>query len=250
LADQPTELEPVIRELNGLLERIEKTLLRERTLTSNVAHELRTPISGLLCTLEVTLNRLRSPQEYYESATECFEIAKRLNWLVNNLLSVARIETGNVPLQMDELTLGDSLMEWWRPFAARASERGLRVDWAIDRSATITTDTEFFRVIITNLFDNAVSYAPEGGMVRVEAHSDGGLSVTNNAVALTDDMVQHVFDPFWRRSESRDGEVAHAGLGLSLSRKIMDLLGGRISAQIKQPGNWFVVRLEWLARSS
>jgi two-component system heavy metal sensor histidine kinase CusS len=240
----PAELEPVTQELNCLLERVEKALVRERTLTSNVAHELRTPIAGLLATLEVTLNRLRSPEEYRESATECLEIAKRMSWLVSNLLSIARIEAGNVRLQNRDVMMESALTEWWRPFEARAVERGLQVDWQIEPCASIETDPEFFRVVVTNLFDNAVSYAPKGGTIRVAAASDGTLSVANPANGLNADVIQHAFEPFWRSTEVRDGEVAHAGLGLNLCKKIVELLGGRISAQITEPERLFTVELE------
>jgi len=244
LPQQPAELQPVTRELNRLLERVEKALVRERTLTSNVAHELRTPIAGLLSTLEVTLNRLRSPEEYRESAVECFEIAKRMNWLVNNLLSIARIEAGNVQLQHQEVRIEDVLPEWWRPFEPRAVERGLRIDWQIQPGTKIKTDPEFLRVVVTNLFDNAVSYAPEGGTIRVEANSEGSVSVANQASAMNAEAIQQAFDPFWRNTDSRDAQVAHAGLGLKLCKKIVELLGGRISAQLKEPESLFVVRLE------
>ena len=244
LSQQPAELEPVTRELNRLLERVEQALLRERTLTSNVAHELRTPIAGLLSTLEVTLNRLRSPEDYRESAGECFEIAKRMNWLVNNLLSIARIEAGNVQLQNQEVSIESVLPEWWKPFETRAGERGLHVDWRIEPGVSVATDPEFLRVVVTNLFDNAVSYAPEGGTIRIEANSEGTVLVANQALALNADVINHAFDPFWRNNESRDAQVAHAGLGLNLCQKIVELLGGRISAQLKEPESLFVVRLE------
>jgi signal transduction histidine kinase len=244
LPEQPAELEPVTRELNHLLERVEKALVRERTLTSNVAHELRTPIAGLLSTLEVTLNRLRPAAEYKESAEECFEIAKRMNWLVNNLLSLARIEAGNVQLQHQEVRIETVLTEWWKPFETRAGERGLRIDWRIEPGARMETDPEFLRVVVTNLFDNAVSYAAEGGTIRVEANPAGTVSVANQAAALNAEGIQHAFDPFWRNTGSRDGPVAHAGLGLNLCKQIVELLGGRISARIQEPESWFVVRLE------
>lgn len=244
LPRQPMELEPVTEELNRLLERVEKALVRERTLTSNVAHELRTPIAGLLSTLEVTLTRLRSREEYRESAAECFEVAKRMNWLVNNLLSIARIEAGNVQLQRHDLGIGSALAEWWKPFEGRAAGRGLRVEWQIDPGARVETDPEFFRVVVTNLFDNAVSYAPEGGTIRVQATSEGAISVANPANGLNAEVIERAFEPFWRSTDSPDGNVAHAGLGLNLCKKIIELLGGRISAQLEQPDGSFVVRLE------
>jgi signal transduction histidine kinase len=244
LARQPDELKPVTDELNLLLERIEKTLTRERTLTSNVAHELRTPLAGLLCTLEVTLNRLRSPEEYRQSTEECLEIAKRLHWLVNNLLSITRIEAGNVQLQNRSLTLEHTLPEWWKPFAGRAEDRDLRVVWDLEPGSRIETDPEFLRVVVNNLFDNAVSYTPDGGTIRIEVRSPGVISVANPAADLDAATVEHVFDPFWRNGSAREEAGAHTGLGLSLAKKIVELLGGRISAQVHEPDRRFIVRMQ------
>lgn len=244
LLNQPAELEPVVDELNSLLERVEKALVRERTLTSNVAHELRTPIAGLLSTLEVTLNRLRSPAEYRESTQECFEIAKRMHWLVNNLLSITRIEAGNLQLRHQLVSIENALTEWWNPFAARADERNLRVEWMIQPDASIKTDPEFLRVVVTNLFDNALSYTPEGGTIRIEANSQGVVSIANQTIDLDAKTVERVFDPFWRFTDSREGAAAHAGLGLSLCKKIIELLGGRIQARVHESKGLFIVQLD------
>jgi signal transduction histidine kinase len=240
----PAELQPVVNELNRLLERIEAALVRERNLTSNVAHELRTPVAGMLSTLEVTLSRLRSGEEYRESTAECLEIAKRMNWLINNLLSITRIEAGNVQLHRQTVKIERALSEWWSPFAERAHDRCLEVTWEIAPGAKLQTDPEFLRVVMTNLFDNAVSYTPEGGAIHIKADLQANISVANNALGLNEAVVQRVFDPFWRNSESREQVGKHAGLGLDLCKKIVTLLGGRITAQIKEPEGMFEVRLE------
>lgn len=240
----PTELVPVVAELNQLLERIDTTLTRERTLTSNVAHELRTPVAGMLSILEVTLNRLRSREEYRESTQECFDIAKRMHWLVSNLLSVARIEANNFELQPKRIELRPTFQEWWRPFAEHARAREIDVAWEIDSQSTIETDPEFLRVVVSNLFDNATSYTPRGGVIRIAADETGCITVANETIDIKPEEVAHVFDPLWRNSEARENAGTHAGLGLSLCRKIVELLGGKISAAIKESGPLFVVRIE------
>lgn len=72
--------------------------------------------------------------------------------------------------------------EWWQPFTARADERGLRVAWAIEPASTLRTDSEFLRVVMDSLFDNAVSYTPDGGTIRIEAGASGEISVANHAL--------------------------------------------------------------------
>jgi signal transduction histidine kinase len=241
LPRQPTELEPVTRELNRLLERVDEALERERMLTSSMAHELRTPIAGLLATLEVTLNRVRSGAEYQESARECFEIAKRMNWLVANLLSLARLEAGNVKLHPQPIALDTALAEWWKPFESQAQERRLRVAWKVEPGMCLRTDPEFLRVVVTNLFDNAVSYAREGGPICIEAGRDGVINVANEAVAVNAETVRRAFDLYWRSIESPEQKTGHAGVGLNLCRRIVELLGGRIGVEFREVGQMFVV---------
>jgi two-component system heavy metal sensor histidine kinase CusS len=240
----PIELAPVVRELNHLLERVETTLKRERTLTSNVAHELRTPIAGILSIIEVTLARLRSPEEYRESTEECFEIAKRMHWLVLNLLSVARIEAKNIQLLNRPLDLKRALIEWWEPFSSRVSARRIQVHWDVPPTAGVETDPEYLRIVVSNLFDNAASYTPDGGSIRITVAPEGRISVANQTPDLKSETEKHVFDPFWRHSPSREDSDLHAGLGLSLCRRIMELLGGRISAEVQESKKMFEVRLE------
>jgi signal transduction histidine kinase len=241
----PRELEPVAAELNRLLERVEGALVRERNLTSNAAHELRTPIAGLLTTLEVMLGKDRDPDEYRDAGVECFEIAKRMHWLVNNLLSLSRIEAGKVQLEHRTVALAEALREWWAPFDMRARGRGLSVVWEIDAGARVETDPDFLRVVLTNLFDNAVSYVPPGGKVLVRADARGHITVGNDAVDVSEAVARQALAPFWRGSEARDGTGVHAGLGLSLSEKIVSLLGGRLRAMAGEPADWFEVRLDW-----
>ena len=244
LARTPDELQPVVQELNQLLDNVEQALVRERLLTSNVAHELRNPIAGLLSILEVTLGRLRSTDEYVESTEECFEIAKRMHWLVNNLLSIARIESGNIQLVSQEIKVIESMQQWWTPFNSSAKERHLKISWEIPEEFTLETDPEFLRVVVTNLYDNAVSYAPENGEILIRLNESNQICIANQTMDLQPEIVERVFDPFWRRSESRENPGVHAGLGLNLCRKIIELLGGRIEASLAQESEMFEVRFQ------
>jgi signal transduction histidine kinase len=243
LRQAPAELRPVLDELNRLLERVEAALVRERNLTSSVAHELRTPVAGLLNILEVALSRPRSVQEYHEASKESLDIAARSNWLINNLLSMTRIEAGNVQLHRHLVELEPVLRQWWTPFAARAEARGMRVVWEIEPAAKLETDPEFLRVVVTNLFDNAVSYTPEGGTIRIQSDRPGNILVSNQALGLTAATSARVFDPCWRNDGARESGSHHAGLGLHLCQKIVALLGGRITARVREQDSIFEVSL-------
>ncbi len=244
LENPPVELKPVVDELNDLLGRVEDALRRERNLTSNVAHELRTPIAGLLSTLEVTLSRDRAAEEYQEASADCLEIAKRMHWLVNNLLSIARVEAGNIELHDHIVELKTSFQDWWAPFAESAAAKNLTVRWEVHDHARLETDPEFLRVVVSNLFDNAVSYTTPGGTILVQA-TDTCITIGNDVVDVSPEIAQRVFEPFWRSEESREEVGAHAGLGLSLCQKIVRILGGRIDVALADPGDVFQVSLRF-----
>jgi two-component system phosphate regulon sensor histidine kinase PhoR len=137
----------------------------------------------------------------------------------------------------------DVLQECWRPLADRARERGLHVEWEVDRALALDTDREKLRLILTNVLDNAVSYADTGGRVEIETASRDGfvqVSVANTGSHLSQEEAEHVFERFWRADEARAATGVHCGLGLSLCRQLMDLLGGSIRVE-STPGATFRV---------
>lgn len=243
LLNTTSELEPVINEINSLLERVEAAFRRERVMTSNVAHELRTPVAGLLSSLEVILSGEREVEEYKASGEECLKIATRMHWLVNNLMSLSRLEAGQVKVRREVVELENELRLRWRPFVKMGLAKKLRLVWEIEKGFRLETDVDYLRVVVRNLFDNAVSYVPEGGTIRITANAREGIVIGNDVVGLDQETVYRVFDPFWRSSEEREGERSHVGLGLSLSKKVVELLGGQISAHLSEDRKWFEVRV-------
>lgn len=225
---QSAELIPITNEINSLLDRLEDVLKREREMTSNVAHELRTPVSGLLSNLEVLLSSERTVEEYKETSNECLKIATRMHWLVNNLLSLTRLEAGNISLSYQEIDLESELRMWWRPFAEIAHNKSHQVVWGVPKGMKLRTDPNYLRVVLRNLFDNAVAYTPDGGRIQITADREGVLAVANTISEKDKKLDSRVFTPFWRGSEEREGESHHLGLGLSLSRKVAEILGGEI----------------------
>ena len=238
----PSELRPVARRIDDLLRRLEATFAREKAFTADVAHELRTPLSGLRTTIEVMLSKPREPAQYREALDDCLAIANRLQSLVDNLLSLAQLESGRVALTREPVQLDYLLREAWRPFAELAAKRGVTVEWRPSAPVFVDSDPVKLRIVFSNLFDNAVSYVPDGGTVTVGltvTGSDCAVLVANTGSTLPDDQVVQVFDRFWRGDRSRAIGL-HCGLGLSLCQRIISLLGGRIAATSSVGGTFAV----------
>ena len=234
--DMPTEIQPVAVKLNDLLERLESAFYRERTLTADVAHELRTPIAGVRSTIEVALSRVRNPEEYQESLTDCLTIAAVMQSLVENLLMLARLDAGQVTSRAEQIDLQELVTSSFKPLSDRAGEKNLDLHIDLPEGLSCTTDREILSIIMSNLLNNAVSYADVGGTIEVIGKTtDNGamITVANAGCTLLADVIPNVFDRFWRGDKARANTGSHCGLGLSLVKQCMDFLGGLAEVEIK-----------------
>lgn len=229
----PSELKPVVAQLNALLARVDDTLRREQEFTAGAAHELRTPLAGIRGKLEVALSRERTPEQHREFAQSCLDISVQMQAIVENLLTLARSgNSGDAPEPVD---LRQALRAAWKPFAERAEQRGVQVDWEFGGEGMLNTRRNALHVIATNLFENAANYVNEGGRIEIsaEAGPDGlRLEVANTGCTLDPNQVERVFEPFWRADEVRTGGQAHAGLGLAICRRLAKAAGGEIAVQV------------------
>jgi len=231
VARAPSELRPVIEQLNALLARVDDTLRREHEFTAGAAHELRTPLAGLRGKLELALTRDRTPEQHREFEQSGLEITLQMQALVENLLSLARAGAAEARSAVD---LREALRAAWKPHAETAEKRKLSVDWEfIGEQASAPPHA--LQLIAGNLFENAVSYTNEGGRIEIaaEAGTEGlRLEVANTGCTLAPQQAEQVFEPFWRADQVRTGGQAHAGLGLAICRRLVRANGGSITAQI------------------
>ena len=237
LESSPQEVLPVVQRLNELLERLDAAMAREKTFSADVAHELRTPLAGLETTLEVCASRRRDPDAYHDVVSKCLKVTQGMHAMVNNLLTLARADSNALNVQSESTDVAAFLDECWRPFAERATQRGLRVEWAIAAAPPVPLDREQVRLILSNLFENAVSYSNDGGWMRIAAETSAAsmsITVSNSGCVLNSDDLPHIFERFWRGDKSRTDIGVHCGLGLALCRRIVEVLGGTITAQVSE----------------
>ena len=223
----PTELAPISEQLNQLLQRLEASFERERRFSSDLAHEIRTPIAELKTMSEVALKW--PDQAGAKTHAEALDIACQLESMVETLLALARWESGEQPLKEEPVTLADFLGQSWEPYSRDADERKLETSWNLDESE-IQTDRSLLQHIITNLYSNAVEYTPAGGCIEVTALS-GSVRISNSAPGLASEDVERLFDRYWRGDSSRS-DSSHAGLGLALAKACAKALGFTLSADL------------------
>jgi len=233
VANTPLELVPVVDQLNALIGRLGAAFTREQTLTAHAAHELRTPLTGLRSTLEVCLKRPRGSEEYREAARDCLEITLMMQSMIERLLELNR----RGEPRLERAPLGELVDEAWDAYAERADERGLELAKHFPEQLELVTDLEDLSRVLANLLENAINYADEGSTIDVSAASgpDGlRIVVTNEASSAPEDVAEHAFDVFWRADVSRSDVGVHAGLGLSLCKRIVEALGGQVEASLHE----------------
>lgn len=239
----PRELLPIIDRLNDMLARLESAFTRERAFTADVAHELRTPLAGLETSLEVCSSRVRKPQEYQKVLGRCLGVVRQMHAMVDSLLTLARADAGTLAVARKSFSLDELLDESWAAFAGRAGQRNLRITRIGNLDGLIDSDREKLRQVLHNVFDNAVSYADEGGTIAIELielPESVSLEVANSGSRLSNDQAQHAFERFWRGDAARSNTGAHCGLGLAISRELLQVVGGSIEVSSADGGEFRV----------
>lgn len=227
----PAELVPVAESLNDWLGRLEASFDRERRFSSHAAHELRTPLAELKSMAE--LGAMWPEEATPERCAEMVMVANELEALLEKLSLLARADAGRQPVQREEVNLESSIGSVISRVEGRAQEKRLRFDSRIS-GETINTDPVLWGAILQNLLGNAVSHAPEGSVITIEA-SPEGLAVINRAPDLDREDLERIFERFWRKDESHSG-YGHSGLGMSIVKACAGLLGAECKATLSEEG--------------
>jgi heavy metal sensor kinase len=243
----PAELKPIVERLTTTLEQLRRAFDREKQAAADISHELRTPLSAMLTTLDLALRKPRSGEEYRELLQDCRLSGQQMSQLVERLLILARIDAGvdNLrPLELDATGLADQCAALVRPLA---DARGLRLRVHHDKPVLITADPNKLREVVTNLLHNAIQYNRPNGSIELKVGRKNGsleMIVEDTGIGINSEARTHIFERFYRADPSRHADGLHAGLGLSIVKGYVDLMGGSISVESTEGvGSAFRVQL-------
>lgn len=220
--DVPEELRAITRQLNGLLGRLVGVFQRERRFTSNVAHELATPISELRALTDVALRFANEPAATLNVARDANAIALQMERIVRVLLALGRSQSGRAQIRWEEFDASEVVMESLRFHDSCIRTKELVVVSSINQTR-VRSDSTMLRAILFNVIGNAVEYTPKGGKIYC-AVGEKAIIVKNQQDSLRQEDLEHLFEPFWRKDPART-DPGHAGLGLPIVKAYSDALG-------------------------
>lgn len=227
----PIEMADLADSLNDMLERLQNDFQRLSEFSSDLAHELRTPISNLLTQTQVALAQLRDADVYRDILASNAEEFQRLARMVSDMLLLAKAEHGLLLPSSEEISLADEVQALFDFYEALADEKGIKM--LLTGEGHVTGDRLMLRRAISNLLSNALRYTPAQGQVSVEIESSAELvtiSVENTGTRVSPELLPRLFDRFFRADKSRaHSETDGTGLGLSITRAIVQAHGGTAS---------------------
>lgn len=232
LEQVPAELSELVSALNAMLARLEDSFQRLADFSSDLAHELRTPVSNLATATEVALSRARSADEYREVLYSNLDEYNRQSRMIGDMLFLAKAENGLIVPQRETVNLAAETQGLFAFYEALAEEKG--VGLLLEGAGTILGDRLMIRRALSNLLSNALRYTLRGKSVKVSidrlGSSETRLVIENPGEDISPEHLSRLFDRFYRVDASRQKTSDGAGLGLSITKSIVEAHRGTIMA--------------------
>jgi heavy metal sensor kinase len=229
------ELQRLSDTLNEMLARIENAFLRVTQFTADASHELRTPISLIRTEAEIALRKSRGSEEYRTALRHIMLEAERTSSLVEELLSLARADSGRESLHLTPLDLRTAIADAaneWRPLM---ESRNLQFTQAItDCPLPVQADRRAVQRLLAIFLDNAVKYTPPPGVVELRLaarHRNAVISVRDTGIGIAEHDQRKIFERFYRVDKARSREFGGAGIGLAIADWIVQQHRGSVAVQ-------------------
>jgi two-component system heavy metal sensor histidine kinase CusS len=232
VAALPVELLDLATAFNAMLTRLEDSFRRLSEFSSDLAHELRTPIASMMTQTQVALSRARTADEYREVLYSNAEEFDRLARMISDMLFLAKADNGLIVPRSEPVDLGSEVRELFEFYDALAEDHRVRL--VLAGEATVAGERLMIRRAVSNLLANALAHTGAGGevAVRIEPadHAQVCLAVENRGEGIPAEHLSRIFDRFYRVDPSRQRLTDGAGLGLAITKSIVTAHRGTVRA--------------------
>jgi heavy metal sensor kinase len=239
------ELDDVALAFNDALERLERVVGEMRQFSAALAHELRTPLAALRGEIEMAMRPEPGTDPRRRLVSQLEELDK-LKRLIDQILTLARAEAGEIPIARDAVDLGAMSASLVDQLDLVAQAKAITLQCEADHAVVVKGDARWLERLLLNLVDNALKFTPAGGRVEIRVARDAGaarIEVRDTGAGMPPEVLPHIFERFFRADPARPSAEG-VGLGLSLAKWIVDRHNGRIDVSSKAGrGSTFTVRL-------
>jgi signal transduction histidine kinase len=242
------EVAALANTFNQMAEQLEMADTRQRELErlradliAWVGHDLQTPLASMRAILEALEDGVvDDPQTVKRYLNTAQRDVHTLSALIDDLFQMAQLDTGGIPLDRAESSLSDLISDTLESFSELAFRQGVKLEGSVDPNVDpVTMDTQRIGRVLNNLISNALRHTPAGGRVNVRAQRTAlgvEVCVSDTGEGIRAEDLPHVFESFYRGEKSRSRSTGGAGLGLAISRGIVQAHGGQIKVQ-SETGN-------------
>jgi two-component system, sensor histidine kinase and response regulator len=245
LKESRDALRRINAELESRNEALERLQREQRELTAFVVHDLKNPLAALWANVEFARSKLGAERtELTDALDDASQAARRLRSMIDDLLTISRLEQSDLPVHGELIVLWDLLREVFTEYVRRAADKNVEL-LAMERtSARVHADRALLQRVIENILDNSIRYTPENGRVSIATRHNGEvvISVSNTGPSIPPSERIRIFEKFARIE--RGGGHGNAGLGLYFCKRVLEAFGGRI--EVTETPEWptsFVLRL-------
>ena len=217
---------------------------------ANISHELRTPLTLLLTPLESLISKGRHsfPTDIQDTLSSMQANGMRLLKLINDLLDLVRLESGQMKVTIKPLHLETFIKGIVSSIRKAAEDRGIQVEADVyETELALHTDRDKLEKVLLNLVFNALKFTSPGGTIRISAHSENEdvvIQVTDTGIGIPEESLAFIFDRFWQVDNSSKRKHQGAGIGLALVKEFIEILGGRVEVESQEEkGTDFIIRM-------
>lgn len=221
---------------------------------SSMSHDIRTPMNGIIGMTNIAKSSLDNPKKVKECLDKIDIASGQLLSLINEVLDMSRIESGKISLKEEEVHLSSlisNLLTFIKPEIDKKAQNFQLKSQVLEHN-TVIGDALHLQKILLNLLSNAVKYTPEGGAISLQVQEEPGeenttqlyFTVEDNGIGMSREFLDRIFIPFERAEDSRMSQIAGTGLGLTITKSIVDLMDGKITVESEEGvGSRFTVSL-------
>lgn len=228
------ELSELGNAVNHMAESLDNQEMLRRRLTSDVAHELRTPVANVSSNIEAIIEGVLEPTN--ERLSSCYNELERITGIITELEKLRQIEGENMILHIGHVDIYELAKEVKLIFENEMSKKNIRCD-IIGEHIDVCVDKDKMSQVLNNLISNAVKYTDNYGNIQItviQENENVVITVKDNGCGIDDNDIQYIFERFYRTDKSRNRSTGGAGIGLTITRAIVQLHGGTIHVESKK----------------